>query len=125
MSNTSNADFSYWRLKLKEISTLYDDYDGQGTAAPNDIAIQNAMSVIDVLEEMNFVPDDLMPSVEEGVAFYLPGNGGYKFVECYNDGDILVVYSDRQGHDKIWQTGNTKEAIEDALKTLRDLSMTR
>jgi len=106
--------------RLKEIRTLYDNWDGRGTAAPNQMAYLHAWDVVGVLSEINFVPAKLMPSADEGIGFYFSNKNKYGFVECYNDGEIVVAMSDRKGYRKIKQIGDAIDEIKDALENLKD-----
>jgi hypothetical protein len=106
--------------RLNEIRRLPDNWDSQGTAAPNTLAYLHAWDVIGVLTEMNFVPAKLMPSAEEGVGFYFSNKNRYGFVECYNEGEIVVAMSNRNGYRKVWQIRDVIDEIKDALETLRD-----
>ncbi|MFW6172586.1 MAG: hypothetical protein ACOC5T_02470 [Elusimicrobiota bacterium] len=115
MKNLSN-----FQNKLKEIRALPDNYDGYGTAAPNDMAYLNAWDVLMVLDAIDFVPTKLMPSAEEGIGIFFAKGNRYGFVECYNEGGIGAAMSDRKGYRHIWEIGETTEEIKDALETLRD-----
>lgn len=106
--------------RLNEIYYLPDDWDGQGTAAPNAQAFLHAWEVIEVLGNMNFVPANLVPSAEEGIGIYFSKENKYGFVECFNEGEIVVAMSDREGHRRVWQIRDTKDEIEEALEILKD-----
>jgi hypothetical protein len=106
--------------RLNEIYYLPDDWDGQGTAAPNAQAFLHAWEVIEVLCNMNFVPANLVPSAEEGIGIYFTKENKYVFVECFNEGEIVVAMSDREGHRRVWQIRDTKDEIEEALEILKD-----
>lgn len=108
----------YCARRLNEICSLPDDWDGQGTAAPNKMACFHASEVIYALNEINLVPTKLMPSADEGIGFYFSKKNKYGLIECYNDGEIIVVMSDRKGYRKVTQVENTAE-IKDELETLR------
>lgn len=105
--------------RLNEIRTLPDNWDGRGTAAPNQIAYLHAWDVIGVLSEMNLAPAKLMPSADEGIGFYFSNKNKYGFVECYNDGEIVVAMSDRKGYRKIKQIGDAIDEIKDELENLK------
>ena len=106
--------------RLNEIYILSDNWDGQGTAAPNKLAYFHGREVIGVLSDINFVPAKLMPSAEEGIGFYFSNKNRYGFLECYNEGEIVVAMSNRNGYRKVWQIRDVIEEIKDALETLRD-----
>ncbi len=105
--------------RLNEIYNLPDNWDGQGTAAPNAQAFLHAMEVIEVLRNMNFVPANLVPSAEEGIGIYFAKEKKYGFVECFNEGEIVIAMSDREGHRRVWQITDNKDEIEEALETLK------
>ncbi len=108
--------FSDLIKRLNDISTLTDNWDGQGTAAPNRKARFHAWNVIDVLSEMDFPPAKLLPSSDEGIGFYFSNKNKYGFIECYNDGEIVVAMSDRKGYRRTRQIGDTIDEIKDGLK---------
>jgi hypothetical protein len=111
--------FSDLIKRLNEIRALTDNWDGQGTAAPNKKACFHAWNVIEVLDEMDFSPAKLMPSSDEGIGFYFSNKNKYGFVECYNDGEIVVAMSDRKGYRRAQQIGDTIAEIKDELETLK------
>jgi hypothetical protein len=106
--------------RLNEIYILPDNWDDQGTAAPNKLAYFHAREVIGVLSDINFVPAKLMPSAEEGIGFFFSNKNRYGFLECYNEGEIVVAMSNRNGYRKVWQIRDVIEEIKDALETLID-----
>ena len=87
--------------KLNEIRDLPDNWDGQGTAAPNSLAYLHATKVIETLSELNFIPNKLVPFADEGIGFYFSNKNKYGFIECHNTGEIIVAMSDRQGFQKV------------------------
>ncbi|MDD3581293.1 MAG: hypothetical protein PHW74_09760 [Desulfobacca sp.] len=106
--------------RLREMRALPNNWDGRGTAAPNAMASINAWKVLMSLDEIDFVPAKLMPSAEEGIGIFFAKGNRYGFVECYNEGGIVVAMSDREGDRRILEIGDTPEEIKDALETLRD-----
>lgn len=112
--------FSDLIKRLNEIHTLNDNWDGQGTAAPNRIACFHTRTVIEILSEMDFVPAKLVPSAEEGIGIFFDKENKYGFVECSNEGEIVVAMSDRQGNRRVWQIRDTEDEIQEALETLKD-----
>jgi hypothetical protein len=105
--------------RLNEIFTLPDNWDGRETAAPNYQAYSHAWQLIEILSEMDFAPAKLVPSAEEGIGIFFAKENRYGFVECSNEGEIVVAMSDRQGHRRVWQISDTEDEIKEALETLR------
>jgi hypothetical protein len=106
--------------KLYEICELPDNWDREGTAAPNKMAFLNAWEVIEVLRNLDFIPAKLVPSAEEGIGFYFTKENKYGFVECSNEGEIVVAMSDRGGHRRVEQLSDNMYEIEKALEELKD-----
>lgn len=106
--------------KLNEIYKLSDNWDGYGTAAPNTMAFLHAWDVIEVLRNIDFIPVKLIPSAEEGIGFYFEKENRYGFVECFNDGEIVLAMSDRGGYRRAWQISDSIDEIEESLEILKD-----
>lgn len=77
-------------MDLNQLRNLSPDWNIDGRAAPNEVAILNANKVIEAINRNNQI-EYIKPSVEEGVFIsYKNGNFGV-LIECYNDGKIAYV----------------------------------
>ena len=104
--------------QLEQLRTLSDNWNGLGSEAPNGLALWNAQTIFDVLHEVGMVPYQIAASAEEGVSFSFVKDEKYALIECYNDGDILVAFSDSNGKRSIWMIDNTNKEIKDALERI-------
>lgn len=118
-----------WRIEyfdtLETLGTYEDNWDDQGSKAPNSIAIANAGLVLVELSNLNFKPDyiDAHCRDDEGIYFYF-SNGDYiGDINCQNDGsiDTCCYIDDHVPGDmaKYEFLDFTKEEIPQAVKYVK------
>jgi len=105
-------------LDLRKMRHLNDNWNGLGSAPPNSHAIWNAQDVISILHKVDFAPSQISPSAEEGVGISFVKGDKYAIIECYNDGDIAVAFSDGQGKTDIWEIGTSNSEIKETIDRL-------
>jgi hypothetical protein len=105
--------------QLEEMKDLSDNWNGYGSAAPNAIAFRTATNILFVLHQLGFSPTQIAPSAEEGIGFFFVKEEKYAFIECYNDGEIVIAMSNRQGERQVREVGTSVQEIKEALDLLR------
>jgi hypothetical protein len=113
-----------WILKfqneLKSLRNLHDDWNGYGSLAPNNIALINSQTVLDILYIMNFSPVAMVPSAEEGVAISFSKGKKRAIIECYNDGNIAAAIYKIDSEPSVWNVGFSEEDITEAINRIYD-----
>ena len=115
------AESRYTRL-FKQISALRHlqfDWDHEESLPPSPQAILVAHNIVTESMRYSVIPDRIVASVDGGVGIYVrKGTDHYVMIECYNDGDIVVIFSGdnadgfvrEYGYDDI---GNLLTDVED------------
>ena len=96
--------------KLSKMKLLPRQWESSGAEPPNDTAIALASDVLVTLADMDFRPDHLDPSTDEGVCISFRKGNRYADVECFNTGEILAVISEDGGHPEIWEPSGIRKA---------------
>jgi len=104
----------YYR-KLEEIKNLPNDWNGLGSISPNEIAAQNSYALLNVLDEKDFTPQQIGPSVNEGIAISFVKDSKYAIITCYNDGEIFVSTFREMGEPDIVQIKDSYSDLKDAV----------
>lgn len=106
--------------QLTQLRDLEAGWDGYNAEAPSRLAIENSERLLSYLIQNNFLPDQVMASVEGGIAMpYIRGNIHVGF-ECCNDGDIVAVISEGTGNPQVWLVNlEDRQDIEATVGELR------
>ena len=100
--------------KLQELST---DWESSGAERPNQVAIKLARIVIMTLANIDFAPDYVDPSTDEGVCISFRGGGRYADIECFNTGEILAGTQTEDGTTDIWELSD--QEIHETISRLK------
>lgn len=111
--------FLEYTEKLTELSHLPIDWDSYGAEPPNNLALDWASQILEILSEIGFSPARITPSVENGVGISFISDNKYADIECFNEGDILAVTSDGQGNPEVWEVEATTLGIKFAIEKIR------
>jgi hypothetical protein len=113
-----------WILKfqnqLKSFRSLKNDWNGYGSLAPNNIAITNSQTVLDILHQMNFSPMAIAPSAEDGIAISFCKGKKRAIIECYNDGNIAAAMYEIDSEPIVWNVGISEEDIKESVNRIYD-----
>jgi hypothetical protein len=90
----AQAHFKRLAERLAEMADMKDDWDGYKAKAPNEWALWQASAALAYASTLSCLPDNVLPSVENGVAIAYFENGRYADIEFFNDGDIALVTDD-------------------------------
>lgn len=84
-----------------------------GASPPNPIAVKSASLVLTRLSQMDFPPDRIAPSSDEGVCISFRRGGRYADIESFNTGEMLAVINEVGGEPVIWELeqGELSETI--------------
>lgn len=106
---------SKFKDQLKSLRSLKDDWNGYGSLAPNNIALINSQTVLDILHQINFPPIAIAPSAEDGIAISFAKANKNAIIECYNDGDILAITYETDEEPELMEIGDSTSEIAEAL----------
>jgi hypothetical protein len=111
-----------WFLKyvslLEQLRKLPENWDSYGADPPNLTALYWSKTVLELLLEINFTPNKITASVENGVGISFIQGEKYADIECFNTGEILAVTSDKQGNPNVWQVDDNLDSIKSALEKI-------
>jgi hypothetical protein len=113
--NRAPSWISKFQKQLKSLRSLQDDWNGYGSSAPNDIALINSQTVLDILHEMNFPPITIVPSAEDGIAISFANHNNNAVIECYNDGDIWAIKYKINAEPELMEIGDSISEISEGL----------
>lgn len=90
MNNQANA----WQQKLEKLIKLEQGWDSYDADPPSSLAVNNARGFLSHLISHRQEPTRLAPSVVGGVGITRRQGDRKVYVEFYNDGGILALFSD-------------------------------
>jgi len=103
---------------LEQLRKLPENWDSYGAEPPNLTALYWSKTVLELLLEINFPPNKITASVENGVGISFIQGEKYADIECFNTGEILAVTSDKQGNPNVWQVDDKLDSIKSALEKI-------
>lgn len=106
--------------RLSEIAALRSNWDTYGAPAPNDVALENAVRILEHMKPFDLVLANIVPSAEGGVAFCFSKNDRYADIESSNDGDIIGVRYVGVQTPVLIEADGTDDSIEAALEQVRN-----
>ena len=101
-SSERRTKFKPFYTKLRTFTKLKKKWDSYNAEAPNFLAIAKTRVVLNKLQELNFIPTDVCPSVEGGTSIYFIKGDKYADFEFFNSGEILSGISDRENKFDVW-----------------------
>jgi hypothetical protein len=104
--------------KLQGLLHLNRGWDSYEADPPNQSAIRRAEQVLTAVNSTPYRPDRIAPSIEGGVVLSFRHGDRYGDIECDNEGDMVAVVSDGQGHVDAWQVANDSQSVEDAVRKI-------
>jgi hypothetical protein len=90
-----------WEATLSKLSQLQEGWNGYAAPAPTEEAILTARSFVDTLLQEQYEPNRLAPSAVGGVGVTHRKGSKSVYVEFYNDGRVLALFSDELSEPEI------------------------
>lgn len=112
-----NQLFQSFYKKLRSFPKLNKGWDSYDAEAPNLLAVAKARVIIKKLEELQFVPTNVCPSVEGGTSIYFIKGNKYADFEFFNSGEILAGMSNRVDEPVVWKV--SRDNIENSIERIR------
>lgn len=104
---------------VEELGNLPINWDSYGANPPNSTALRWGKTVLEILFNINFPPNRIMPSADEGIGICFINGKKYADIECFNTGEIVAVTSDGQGNPNVWEVNPDREEIKNSLDRIR------
>jgi hypothetical protein len=112
--------FIKYEQKLQELAHLSHNWDSYGAEPPNSLVIERALECLKNLQEINFSPTKITPSVENGIGISFVSGKKYADIEYFNTGEVLAVTSNGQGNPTVWEIDLNEQELKSALDKIRD-----
>jgi large subunit ribosomal protein L15 len=108
--------------KIESFRNMSKGWDGYDAEPANSKALSLGKLALKVSFDVGFTPSYVAPSAEGGVAISFSRQDKYADLECFNDGDVLAVISDkkRDGHIEVWEVDASEEGIKNSLLKIRE-----
>ncbi len=109
-----------WEGEFAKISRLQGGWNGYTAPAPSKLAIDLARSFVDSLLREKYEPRRLAPSVVGGIGVTHRKDDKTAYVEFYNDGRILALFSDDVNDPEIKRIEPSYQSFKKLIKEMRD-----
>lgn len=105
---------------LFELKNLEANWDSYGAPPPNARSLFEAQRILTrLVDEEAMSPSRVVPSAEGGVGIVFVQDDRYADFECFNDGAIAAVISDRsRGTPKVWNVDD--RSLSDSIQRIRE-----
>jgi hypothetical protein len=97
---------------MRGLPVIWDD---SGAALPNKRAMDLSVRMLSRLAELDFEPNFVDPSVNEGVSISFRRNGRYANIECFNSGELVAATSLDNGGTNVWEFQADESSIRETV----------
>jgi hypothetical protein len=95
--------------KIRGFADIPENWDGLGSSAPTDLAIENALFIVTKLFEQGISPDSINPTSDDSIVIqlYRPSlvrladSKHFYLFECFNNGDIVFLKKENGQRDVV------------------------
>jgi hypothetical protein len=84
------------RSSLVTCSRLIDDWNSYGAEKPSAHTLALTLRLLNKLRDQFFLPSQIVPSAEGGVAAYFKADDRVSYLEYRNSGEVILAMYDRQ-----------------------------
>jgi hypothetical protein len=109
-----------WAEKFSKISRLQEGWNGYTAPAPTEKAILLAKSFVDTLLREKYEPRRLAPSAVGGVGVTQRKGDRSVYIEFYNDGRVLALFSDNVNEPQIKRIEPGYQSFKRLIAEMRD-----
>jgi len=106
--------------RLSELARIGSNWDTYGAPAPNEVALESAVRILEHMNPFDLMLASIVPSAEGGVGFCFSSGDRYADIESSNDGDIIGVRYVGMQTPVLIETDGTDESIDAALEQVRN-----
>lgn len=108
------------QFKILELARLKSNWDSYGAPSPNDVALHNAVRILQMMQPFDLALANIVPSAEGGIGFCFASGEQYADIESTNDGQILGVRYAGMEAPVLIQIDGTDNSIRAALEEVRN-----
>ena len=112
--------FNKAQSQLFSLFELKSNWDSYGAPAPSEVAVENAVRILEHMRPFDLTVASMVPSAEGGIGFCFVKDDRYADIECSNDGEIIGVRYVGMQTPVLIETDGTDASIETALQQIRD-----
>lgn len=112
--------FNKAQSQLFSLFELKSNWDSYGAPAPSEVAIENAVRILERMRPFDLTLASIVPSAEGGIGFCFAKDDRYADIESSNEGDIIGVRYVGMQTPVLIETDGTDASIETALQQIRD-----
>ena len=109
-----------WQMKFVQLSRLHDGWNGYDAPAPSEKAIRTAERFVDTLLREKYEPRRLAPSAVGGVGVTQRKGNRSVYVEFYNDGRVLALFSDDVSEPEVQRVEPGLQSFKKLIVEMRD-----
>lgn len=108
--------------EIQRAESLPVGWDGYSAEPPSHNAIEATRKALDVLFEFGSLPVRAVALADGGMALVMMARPFYAAVELYDDGEVVVAFSDRKDRQEAWEVSVVNEAqLKVAIERLQKL----
>jgi len=107
------------QMQLAALASLKSNWDTYGASAPNQVALDNGVRLLEHMTPIELSVLNIVPSAEGGVGFCFAVGNRYADIESSNEGDILGVKYVGTDMPVLIETDGSDASIEAALEQVR------
>jgi hypothetical protein len=104
--------------KLLAMGSLKDNWDTYGAEAPSAESLYNAVDLLVRMEQMSFLPSDVLASSEGGVALSFKSETRYADIELLNSGEVLAVIAEGSHQPHVWEVEKSSIGFDEAITSI-------
>jgi hypothetical protein len=109
-----------WEQTFKKLGHLREGWNGYKAPAPSKLAIDLARNFVDTLLREKYEPRRLAPSAVGGVGVTQRKGDKSVYVEFYNDGRVLALFSDDVNEPEIKRIEPSYQSFKKLIVEMRD-----
>lgn len=103
-----------WHAKLEDCEALEEGWNGYSAPPPEKVALENAQMLLKQMQKCGCEPTRIAPSAMGGIAITRKINSKKVLIECYNDGRIFALFSDRTTEElPVKQLDEEEQSLQD------------
>ena len=105
---------------LDELASPSHSWDAHEGEPPSGIAIESARLIGELLFRLNFPPDRLAPSADDGITLSFAKADRMAAIECFNSGEVVFLTTVSSGSPDVWEGAPDAGALLEEIRVLRD-----
>ncbi len=103
--------------KWSKLERYTKGWDGEDADPPNGSSIYHAREVVNLLKQHDLGDPAVMPCCDGGVSILVGKPGAHVLIECFNDGEMTVVWSGETTESQLISLPDEKSLEELAWRT--------